>query len=90
MKTGIVFLPPSFDGSRIEKFSKRQPPKKAKTDAVLELSIKETGLPVEMEVLRKVFYRIHGGNNNAANIAWNRSIKESGLEVDEEGRLFGP
>jgi hypothetical protein len=65
----------------------RRPPKKKKTDAVLELAIKEVGLPADVEELRKAFYRIHGGNNSAANMAWNRAIKDTYLEVDDEGRF---
>jgi hypothetical protein len=63
------------------------PPKKKKTDAVLELAIKEVGLPADVEVLRKAFYKLHGGNKSAANMAWNRAIRETYLGVDAEGRL---
>jgi hypothetical protein len=61
--------------------------KKGRTDVVLELAIKETGLPVEEERLREVFYRKHGGGNKAANRAWHLALKDSGLRVGEDGLL---
>ncbi|HEY2229823.1 MAG TPA: hypothetical protein VGI22_19200 [Xanthobacteraceae bacterium] len=64
----------------------RQPPKKMKTDVNLERAIKEVGLPADVEVLRAAFYKYHGGNAHAANVAWNRAINNK-LELDENGLL---
>ena len=46
------------------------------------------GLPVDVDKLQKVFYRMHGGGDKAANMAWHRALRGSGLEVDEEGKVF--
>jgi AAA domain len=61
---------------------------KEKTDVTLELAIKETGLPADENTLRDAFYKIHEGSRKAANTAWHRAVKESGLRVDENGQLF--
>ena len=68
----------------------RPPPtkdhKKKKTDIALEKAIKEVGLPADVEVLRAAFYKYHGGNPHAANVAWNRAINNR-LDVSEDGML---
>jgi hypothetical protein len=42
-------------------------------------AVEKVGLPADPEVLRQVFYELHGGNRHAANAAWNRALNESGL-----------
>jgi hypothetical protein len=60
--------------------------KKYKTDVVLEQAIGEVGLPADAKALREAFYRHHGGNDRAANTAWHRALKETGLEW-RDGKL---
>jgi hypothetical protein len=72
-------------------FDRKQPtkksPKKRKTNAVLEKAIAEVGgLPAKFDKLKDAFYRNHGGNDHAANTAWNRSVDQMGL-VFEGGWL---
>jgi AAA domain len=62
----------------------RPPPPKhqasrRKTDVTLEQALDEVTLPAEVEVLRAAFYKFHGGNPRAANTAWHRAIKATGL-----------
>jgi hypothetical protein len=52
---------------------------KKKTDFALEQAIREVGLPCDVNVLREVFYRIHGGSAHAANVAWHRAINAKGF-----------
>jgi hypothetical protein len=75
-----------WEPNRPWKKEKRQQ-KKGRTDVVLDLALKETGSPVDEGKLREVFYRIHGGERKTANQAWNRALKDSGLEVDLDGLL---
>jgi hypothetical protein len=65
----------------------RKKQKNARTDVVLELAVKETGLPVEEVRLREAFYRKHGGDNKSANRAWHLALKSSGLRVCGDGLL---
>jgi Bifunctional DNA primase/polymerase, N-terminal/AAA domain len=75
-----------WEPHRVYSRKERQPPKKKQTDVNLERAIKEVGLPADAEVLRAAFYKYHGGNAHAANVAWNRAINNK-LDVDGEGRL---
>ena len=71
---------------RPAQFNQRQAPQKKKTDVALELAIKEVGLPADVEILRKAFYKHHGGTDRAANTAWHRAINGV-VDMDEDGRL---
>ena len=62
---------------------------KPEREKILDKAIAEVGLPVEEEVLREAFYRHHGGEKHAANAAWNRVSKNSGL-VLRDGKLCWP
>ena len=68
---------------------KKMPPRKTKTSVPLEAAIEEVGLPAEMEVLKKAFYKAHDGGNKAANTAWHRAVEASGL-VLKDGKLCSP
>src|SRR6516165_3569745 len=61
--------------------------KNDRTDVVLDLAIKETGVPVDEGKLREVFYRLHGGDKKAANRAWHLALENSMLVVREDGLL---
>ena len=37
-------------------------------------------------MLKKAFYKYHGGSNHAANMAWNRAINTK-LELKNDGKL---
>jgi len=50
-----------------------------KMDAVLQRAFAKVGSPAEPEALRRAFYEFHGGKDHAANVAWNRAIREIGL-----------
>jgi hypothetical protein len=78
-----------WEMDRPQQTKQRKTPKE-KTDVVLELAIKEVGLPADYEELRTVFYRLHGGNNKAANTAWHRAMGRRGLAVDKDGRVYEP
>jgi hypothetical protein len=65
---------------------KRRPPKKLKTSIPLQRAIDEVGLPADPDVLKKVFYKYHGGANHAANAAWHRAVDAEGL-VLRDGKL---
>ena len=69
---------------------KRRPPKKLKTDITLERAIKDIGLPADPDVLKKVFYKHHGGANHAANAAWHRAVDAEGLVLKDDGKLDYP
>ena len=57
----------------------KQGASRRKTDVTMEQALDEVALPAEPEVLRKAFYKHHGGNDRAANQAWHRAIKATGL-----------
>jgi hypothetical protein len=65
----------------------RNQKKKQKTDVMLEMAIDEVGLPAQEKVLRDAFYRHHGGEKHAANMAWNRALRDGGL-VFNDGKLY--
>jgi hypothetical protein len=65
---------------------RRREPKKVKTNITLERAIEEVGLPADPDVSRAAFYKHHGGNAHAANMAWNRAVNESGLVLGD-GKL---
>jgi hypothetical protein len=75
-----------WEPNRPWKKEKRQQ-KNKRTDVVLDLAIKETGLPVDEGRLREVFYRLHGGEKKAANRAWHLALKSSELRVQDNGLL---
>jgi hypothetical protein len=58
---------------------KRKQPVKVKTNVTLERAIDEVGLPADPDVLKKAFYKFHGGANHAANAAWHRAVEAEGL-----------
>ena len=58
--------------------TKRQASRR-KTDVTLEQALDEVTLPAEVDALRAAFYKFHGGNPRAANTAWHRAIKATGL-----------
>ena len=60
-----------------------------KTDITLERAIEEVGLPADPEVLREAFYRLHGGNDRAANTAWHRALKTMELGLVDGKLNFG-
>ena len=68
---------------------KKMPSRKHKTSVPLEQAIDEVGLPAELEVLKKAFYKAHGGSGKAANTAWHRAVEASGLEL-RDGKLCSP
>jgi AAA domain len=57
----------------------KQGASRRKTDVTMEQALDAVALPAEPEVLRKAFYKHHGGNDRAANQAWHRAIKATGL-----------
>jgi len=38
-------------------------------------------LPADPEALRQAFYEFYGAKTHAANVAWNRALRESDLEL---------
>jgi hypothetical protein len=69
-----------------EKKQQKQPKQNAKTD-LTDQAIHEVGLPADMFTLRNAFYRIHGGDTDTANKAWNRALKKTDLKLNPEGKL---
>jgi hypothetical protein len=57
------------------------------SDRLLDVAI-VVGLPADPEGLRQAFYKHHGGAKHAANAAWHRAVKESGLLL-MDGKLEG-
>ena len=52
-----------------------------KNDAVLQRAMEKVGLPADPEALRQAFYEFYGAKTHAANVAWNRALRESDLEL---------
>jgi hypothetical protein len=69
---------------------KRRAPQRPKTNFTLDRAIKDVGLPADPDVLKKVFYKHHGGANHAANAAWHRAVDAEGLVLKEDGKLDHP
>jgi hypothetical protein len=57
----------------------RRAPRKSKPNVALDMAIGDVALPADPEVLKKAFYKHHGGSNHAANTAWHRAIEGAGL-----------
>jgi hypothetical protein len=72
---------------------KRRAPQRPKTNITLDRAIKDVGLPADPDVLKKAFYKHHGGANHAANAAWHRAVDRDALGravyPAECGRLIG-
>ena len=51
------------------------------------MALCDVGLPADPDVLKKVFYKHHGGANHAANAAWHRAVDAEGLVLKEDGKL---
>ena len=64
----------------------RRAPRKSKPNVALDMAIEDVGLPADPEVLKKAFYKHHGGSNHAANTAWHRAIEGAGLGL-VDGKL---
>ena len=69
---------------------KRRAPQRPKTNITLDRAIKDVGLPADPDVLKKVFYKHHGGANHAANAAWHRAVDAEGLVLKGDGKLDYP
>jgi hypothetical protein len=67
----------------------RKEPKRAKRSITLDKAVEDVGLPADMEVLKKAFYKHHAGTNHAANAAWHRAVEAEEL-VLKDGKLDGP
>ena len=64
--------------------SGRRAKQRRKTDVTLERAITEVGgLPADPDVLKAMFYKLHGGSNHAANTAWHRAVEVMRLELVE-------
>jgi hypothetical protein len=79
-----------WEFDRPPKLKKGRSARKTKTSIPLERAIKEMGgLPADYDVLREMFYKIHGGSKAAANMAWHRAVEAAEL-VENNGKLgFG-
>jgi hypothetical protein len=78
-----------WEPDRPPQAKEREIHKRAKTDANLQLAIKDVGgLPADVDKLRAAFYKRHGGTKAAANQAWHRAIREMDLGVTEDGGQY--
>jgi hypothetical protein len=73
----------------------RPPPEKQRAQpkslSMLDEAIFDVGgLPADIEKLRTAFYKVHGGDTHAANVAWNRAVKRAMLVMDGSGKLDRP
>jgi hypothetical protein len=52
-----------------------------KANPTLQMAIDEVGLPADVEVLKKAFYKHYGSDDKSANKAWHRALERRGLDV---------
>ena len=79
VSTCIIKWEPGRPLSTKKKGRGRGRPKK--NDAVLQRAMEKVGLPADPEALREAFYEFYGARTHAANVAWNRALRESDLEL---------